>query len=152
MASARGSVCGIWGVRGGFGAGVSREGLRKAPGIGGRKGKTWPPFPIEADLDGPGTGVEGGSGEGHEASRTRLAPSCGGIVEVVGVEMKSPTILDACGCGDGDSNVTCGPEVTAGRCGGESGKSSELDRGGVPFNRIWWDRPRRKCGERREIG
>ena len=137
-------------MRGGFGAGVSREGLRKAPGMGGRKGKTWPPFPI--DLDGPGKGVEGCSGEGHEASRIRFASSCGGIVDVVGVEMKSPTILDACGCGDGDSNVTCGPEVSTGRCGGELDKSGELDRGGVPLNRILWDRPRWRCVERRGIG
>jgi hypothetical protein len=66
--------------------------------------------------------------------------------------MKAPTILDACGCGDGDSNVTCGPDVIAERGGGESGKFGEPDRGGVPFNRILWDRPRRRCGERREIG
>lgn len=75
MASARGSVCGGWGVRDGFGAGVSTEGLRNAPGIGGRNGKMRPSFSVEVGLDGPGTGVEGGSGEGHEASRIRLVPS-----------------------------------------------------------------------------
>ena len=70
----------------------------------------------------------------------------------VGVEMKAPTIFDACGCGDGDANATCGPEMTTERCGDESSKSGELDRGGVPFNRILRSRPRRRCVERREIG
>jgi hypothetical protein len=120
--------------------------------MGGRKGNMLPSFTIEVDLDGPGTGVEGGSGEGHEASRIRPAPSCGGIAGAVGVEMKPPTILDVCGCGDGDSNVTCGPEVTAECSGGESGKFGEPERGEVPFNRILGDRLRRRCGERREIG
>lgn len=115
--------------------------------MGGRKGKTWPSFTIELDLDGPGTGVEGGSGEGHEASRARLVPSCGGIAVAVGVEIKSPTILDACGCGDSGSNVTCGPEVTAERGGGESGNGA--DRGGVVLNRIVRACTRRGGRERR---
>lgn len=150
MASGRSSVCGGWGVRGGFGAGVSAEGLKNAPGISGRMGKTWPSFTIEVDLDGPGTGVEGGSGEGHEAPRILFVPSCGGIAGVAGAEMKPPTILDVCGGGDGDENSTCGPEVIAERCGGESSEFGEPDRGGLPFNRILWGRPRRICGERRE--
>lgn len=83
--------------------------------MGGRKGKTWPSFTIELELDGPGTGVEGGSGEGHDASRMRLTPSCGGIVGTVGVEKRSPTILGVFGCGDSDSDGTCGPEVTVER-------------------------------------
>ena len=144
-------------MRGSFGAGVSREGLRNAPGIGGRKGKTRSSFPIGVGLDGPGTGVEGSSGErtsgeGHEASRIRLAVSCGGIVGTVGVEIKPPIILGVCGCGDCNANATCGPEVTAERCGGESGRFGEPDREGVPFDRILWDPPRRRCEGRRETG
>jgi len=84
-------------VHGGFGAGVSVEGLRKAPGMGGRRAKTVTSFPVEVHLDGPGIGVEGGSGEGEEDLTIRLASSCEGIMGVVGVEMKLPTILDACG-------------------------------------------------------
>lgn len=100
--------------------------------MGGRKGKTWPSFTIELELDGPGTGVEGGSGEGHEASGIRLVPSCGGIAGTVGVEGRSPTILGACGCGDGDFDGGGKPQVTSMRRGGESGGDPQVSakRGG----------------------
>ncbi len=66
--------------------------------------------------------------------------------------MKPPTILDACGCGDGDENAMCGPEVTTECSGGESSEFGEPDRDGGFFNRILWGRPRRRCEERGEVG
>jgi len=96
MASARGSVCGVWGMYGGLCAGVSMEGLRYEPGIGGRKeGRTTERARL-TDFDGPGTGVEGSPEGRGKAAAIWPVRGGGGSVGKVGTEMEGLAFLIDC--------------------------------------------------------
>ena len=81
----------------GFCVGVSTEGLRYEPGIGGRKergratDRAW-----LTDFDGPGTGVEGGPERRGKAAAMCPVAGGGGSATKTGTEMERSAFLIDC--------------------------------------------------------
>jgi hypothetical protein len=95
MASVRGSVCGVLGMYGGLCAGISMEGLKYEPGIGGRKAGRTTERARLTDFDGAGTGVEGSPEGRGKAAAMGPVRGGGGPVDKVGIEMvRSPFLID----------------------------------------------------------
>jgi hypothetical protein len=131
--------------------GVSTEGLRYEPGIGGRKergratDRAWRP-----DFDGPGTGVEGGpEGRGKAAAMCPVA-GAGGSTTKTGTEMvRSAFLIDCRIRWDGDRIADCTSSVGDEGREGEPRNIAESDRGERLFVCIFGDFLRGRCVERR---